>query len=163
MTSLAVFGRFLLFLAAGCFIFAAVVKALEVFKQIDKILSELELIYQRVSEPRPTNIIHLGLKNAKVDVGLKDVKLSIRPEDFQVRADKLYAKLLDGLATRTHPSTGTLAYCILDHAGIYDIMDSGSIQEVKKALTRLLNNGDEEAIKHFLETLADSVAKQTAL
>lgn len=104
------------------------------------------------------NIIHLGLRDGRVTTGLIPATISIRPEDFQIRADKLREKLLEALENESHPNTGTLAYCILNRGGIYEMLESKSAQESQKALARLLNNNEKEATKRFLETLAESVS-----
>jgi hypothetical protein len=130
--------------------------------KIMKIVLELQRTVANLP-PTVQNVIHLGLKDGQVTTGLAPATLSIRPEDFQIRADKLREKLLHGFETEKHPDTGTLAYCILDHAGVDEMLDGKSWTEAKEALTRLLSNGDMDATKRFLETLADSVANATAL
>jgi len=107
------------------------------------------------------NIIHLGIKPGEVKTGVGLIKLPINPKDFEVRADKLREKLFHGLEIKAHPDTGTHAYVILDHAGLFEIMEGNSAHEVRRALTRLLANGDDATIRNFLETLADSVAAAT--
>ena len=110
--------------------------------------------------PTPVqNVIHLGLKDTGVVTGLAPATLSIRSEDFRVQADKVYQKLVNGLKVKEHPDTGILAYCILRHAGVDNMVNNQSSIELQKALTRLLLNGDDEATKRFLRTLADSVGQ----
>ncbi len=124
---------------------------------IQKTIASLPLTAQSVVQ----NIIHLGMKDGRVNTDLTPVTLSIRPEDFLIRADKLCEKLLHGLATESHPNTSTLAYCVLKHAGLDNMLDGQSWGEAQKALTRLLTNGDDEATQRFLSTLASSIAHAT--
>ena len=133
------------------------------FGKIMQIVLELQTT---IANLPPTNlvknIIHIGLKDSQVTTGLSPAKLSIRPEDFLVHADKLREKLLHGLETEKHPNTGTLAYCILNHAGVDEMVDGKSWTEIQAALTRLLANGDNDAAKRFLETLANSICSAMA-
>ncbi|MCX6786993.1 MAG: hypothetical protein NTY93_00475 [Candidatus Kaiserbacteria bacterium] len=125
-------------------------------------VKEIDLLRKKIANFLPVvNIIHLGLKNSEMTTKLVPVTLSIRPEDFRIRADKLRDKLLEGLATKKHPDTGTRAYCILSHAGFEEYVESKSRGEIQEALTRHLLNGDDEATKRFIETVADSVAIST--
>jgi hypothetical protein len=108
--------------------------------------------------PTTQNVIHLGLKDTKVAIGTEVVsELPIKPEDFLIQEEKLCEKLLRGYETRKHPDTGTYAWCILDHVGFHHYVDNKTQTEAQKALTRLLLNGDDEAIRKFLTTLAHSV------
>ncbi len=87
----------------------------------------LRMAIKKANERKPatTNIIHLGLKNADITIaGLEPVTLALRPGEFQVRVDKLTEKLIHGLATKQHADVGTRAYCILDHAGMQEILSS---------------------------------------
>ncbi len=106
---------------------------------------------------KKTTIIQLGFKENSLKTDVKETKLSVNAEDFRINKEKLLEKLVDGFKTRTHPQTGTYAYCIMDHAGLYELLDSESTKNLKQALTRLLNNGDDEATLGFLKTIADSV------
>ncbi len=106
-----------------------------------------------------TNIIHLGLKDSRMTTGLVPASLSIRPEDFAVNADKLYANLVKGLTERVNHNLGIRAFCIIKDAGVREMVSTTSANEAEQALTRLLNNGDEDATKRFLRTLADSVCQ----
>jgi hypothetical protein len=135
------------------------------FSVLDINIEQLTREISRMSEilkkfPAPVqNVIHLGLKDGRVTTNLSQAKLAIRPEDFQIRADKLKEQLLRRLETEGHEDIGTRAYCILDHAGMSPILNSQSFAEAKAALVRLLINGDNEATRRFLETLAESVAE----
>ena len=131
---------------------------------LGKVMGEVAAVNQTIANLPPTiqNIIHLGIKPGAVETGVEPIKVPVSPTDFIVQADKLREKLLHGLETKNHPDTDTRAYCILDHAGMSAIVESESLLSVRKALTRLLLNGDEDATKRFLETLADSVAAATA-
>lgn len=109
--------------------------------------------------PVVQNVIHLGLKEGRFKTGVAATRLPIRPEDFQVNAEKLYNRLVHGLKVKDHDDVGVRAYCIFNHAGLPDILEGGSKREAEKALTRLLINADEEAIKRFFRTIADSVSE----
>lgn len=125
-------------------------------KNLDK---NMRVVIRLITKmPNAQNVIHLGLKESRVSTELPTTTLSIKPEDFQVKADKLYAKLINGLKVKDHPDTGVRAYCILNHAGIEEMLDGGSRREAQAALTRLLANEDDEAAGRFLKTLADSIA-----
>jgi hypothetical protein len=132
-------------------------------EQISKLKENLAQLAEQMKnfKVRPQNIIHLGIKPGAITTDMEPTKLSVEPKDFVVRADKLRKNLLNALATKEHPNTGTRAYCILDSAGIGEIIDGASFQNMKNALTRLLINDDREAIVNFLSTLADSVASAT--
>ncbi len=134
---------------------------LEIKGKFDRISTDLQQVKDRIATmPKSVqNIIHLGLKDSRMETGLVPATLSIRPEDFQVQADKLYERLLSGLGTKKHPDLGTRAWSILNHAGIDEVVDGDSRHEAQSALTRLLINSDEEATKNFLRTLADSVCQ----
>ncbi|MEK7147856.1 MAG: hypothetical protein AAB758_01005 [Patescibacteria group bacterium] len=127
------------------------------FAHIDTNLEEVLKAVAKIPAP-VTNVIHLGLRKVEARTGLIPASLSLRPEDFQVQADKLYVRLTNGLRVKNHPDVGVNAYCILKHAGLDHILDGPSWREAQEALTRLLNNEDDEATKRFLRTLADSVA-----
>lgn len=138
-----------------------------IWAKLNKSETSFETLNTRVNElfsliqnqpPTSQNIIHLGLKDSQVTVGLDSaVAIPIKPEDFRIREEKLREKLLNGLATKKHPDTETQAWCILEHVGFKAYVDDKSRTEAQKALTRLLLNGDDDATRRFLETLAHSV------
>jgi hypothetical protein len=100
----------------------------------------------------------LKLKDAKIaEIGLGSAKNLVSPEDFKINAAKLRTKLVHGLETKNHSDVGTLAWTILNHAGFENYVESDSRKEIEKALTRLLINGDSDATRRFLESVADSV------
>lgn len=111
----------------------------------------------------PVSIIHLGMKDAQINSEVEPVSITIRPDDFQIKADRLRAKLLHGFQVKDHPDTETLAWCILEHAGLGAYVENKSRTEIQKALTRLLLNGEAKAITSFLSTLADSIALQSVV
>lgn len=123
----------------------------------------LSNIYAQITRlPAPVqNIIHLEFKNPNVDAGVGLVKMSVRPEDFELNVERLRTILLHGFETKEHPDMSTRAYTILDHAGLDKVLENKSWSSCNKALTRLLINGDDRATRRFLETLADSVAMTT--
>ncbi|MCX6702175.1 MAG: hypothetical protein NTX96_03220, partial [Candidatus Zambryskibacteria bacterium] len=109
--------------------------------------------------PAPVqNIIHLGLQDGQVTTGLMPATVSIRPEDFKVNADRLYENLVKEAFSKADRDLGIRAWCILKNSGVRDMVSRDSANEVEKALTRLLNNGERESIKQFLRTLADSIS-----
>jgi hypothetical protein len=124
--------------------------------------TRLDNLFSLIQNLPPThqNVIHLGLKDSKVDVGLDPaVNLPVKPEDFRIKVEKLREKLLHGFETKQHPDTETQAWCILEHAGFRAYVESNSRSEIQKGLTRLLLNGDDEATKRFLETVANSICQ----
>lgn len=108
---------------------------------------------------KTTNInFDLGLKDAKIaELGLGSAKDLVRPDDFKISVEKLRKKLLEGFEKKNHPDTETLAYCILEHAGVGAYVEGASRIEIQKALTRLLLNEDVNAIRGFLSALAQSI------
>jgi hypothetical protein len=131
----------------------------EMFTNLQGQLDKFPSVQQNVVQ----NIIHLGLRNGQLTTDLMPVTLSIDPTKFQINRDLLYKKLIHALDTKKHPNTGTLAYCILDGAGVGELVDSSSFQELQKALTRLLTNEDGGAIRKFLETVAESICQGNAM
>lgn len=125
-----------------------------------KIEDKIETMYGKIlTLPAPVqNTIHLGFKNPSVEMGLGPVNISIKPEDFKLKANRLREIFIRNLATRPHPDPSTCAYMILDRAGLVQILSGEPWKQTKEALTRLLVNDDEKATERFLVTLADSVA-----
>ncbi len=108
----------------------------------------------------PRNVINLSLKGVGVDTKLLPVELPIKPENFVINANKLTEILIGRLKTEKHPDIETRAYCILAHCGLSDILENKSWHESKRALIPLLINGDEEATKTYLKTLAESICAE---
>lgn len=137
---------------------------------LNRLLGQFDVVKLMVSQlgqqiaalPAPVqNIFPLGVKPGKVKTGIDPINIPISPESFRIDPGKLGAKLIEGLGTVSHPDTSTLAYCILKHAGVDEMLEGKSWKEVQQALTRLLNNEDEKTIEYFLLTLADSIATAT--
>ena len=112
--------------------------------------------------PQPVqNLIQLDFRGPMVQSSPLG-GLSIKIEDFKVNPMCLYEKLLQKLYNTTESETlmqnvTSRAYCILDHAGVEAIITTESRRHIQSALERLLINGDEEAIKRFLFTAAESI------
>ncbi len=126
------------------------------------IAKQIALINDRLGAlPVPVlNLITLHLKNGGVTTDVEALKLSVKPEDFKIRGEALREKLLRSFAESREnfeKHTATWAYVILDRSGINEILDATSRSSTKQALTRLLLNGDENAVRRFLETLSDSI------
>ncbi len=117
------------------------------------------LVNDILNRPTTQNVIHLGLKEIAVDTKLEPLQLSINPEDFQVKREKIVARLMHEFATEKHSSIPTRAFCMLNHAGVREMLTNQSANELDAALTRLLVNEDDDATKRFLETVADSVSQ----
>lgn len=135
--------------------------ARKVLPQLREVSVNLDQVWKELSKlPAPVqNIIHLGLKDGQVTSGIAPVGLSIRPEDFKVNVERLYANMLKTLQEEPgyDRDPPTAAFCVIKHSGLRDMLDHKSAGEAEKALTRLLVNGDDEVVKRFLRTLADSV------
>lgn len=121
------------------------------------LLATVILLLNELRHYKKTTVIQLGLKDNSLTTGVEAKKLHVNPADFVINKDKLRERLLDAFKKKEHPDISTLAYCILAHAGLYELLDSDSAASLKKALTRLLNNGNERATISFLNTIADSV------
>ena len=111
--------------------------------------------------PRPVqNIFNLDFKGPAMKSG--DLVDCVEVEDFRVQSARLYEKLLQQFHTTGQiqgfvENVEARSYSILTHAGVEAIVTSDSRRKLDKALTRLLINGDEEAIKSFLLTTAESI------
>lgn len=153
-SSLFVKGEVKMQLALGFLIATCIALAIALYITWTKLNSKTPIKVQ--------NVIHLGLKDGRITTGLTPTTLSVRPEDFQVRADKLREALMKQFETEDHPDISVRAYCILKQAGVREMLDPKSASEAEKVLTRLLVNEDSDAVRRFLETLADSIANATA-
>jgi hypothetical protein len=110
------------------------------------------------------NVIHLGLKDARTTTDLELVKLAIRPEDFQVNADRLYELcwgVYQKLAASYPDDSNTVTANILCDSGLNNILDLDGRSSFRNALGRLFINKDTDAVQRFLRTVADSVAAAT--
>lgn len=138
----------------------ALVNLSEKLAQVNAQLAELRAV--------PRNVIHLDLKSGGVTTDLTPQSLNIRPEDFVLRTERVLAHLREGLVRArsfervNHRTLPTQAFCIMDQAGLHEILDVRSSLSTKKALVHLLVNGDEDALQRFLETLAESVGPAKA-
>ena len=138
------------------------VQASDTSDQYNDLFNRMGEILQKIENLQPVqNIINLGLKDGRLTTDITPLIMSVDPKGFVVKADKLKKILLQHLADVNNGDKSIKAYCITARSGIRNILDNKSVNEVDKALTRLLINEDEEATKRFLETLADSVASAT--
>ena len=111
--------------------------------------------------PPVQNIIQLDFRGPVVQSAVAK-GLSIKVEDFKVSSARLYKKLLQRFYSSAESESlmqnvTSRAYCILDHAGVEAIITTESRRVIQNALERLLINGDEEAIRQFLFTAAESI------
>ena len=116
--------------------------------------------------PPVQNIIQLDFRGPVVQSAVAK-GLSIKVEDFKVSSARLYKKLLQRFYSSAESESlmqnvTSRAYCILDHAGVEAIITTESRRVIQNALERLLINGDEEAIKQFLFTAAESICNGPA-
>jgi hypothetical protein len=130
---------------------------------IDGLYKEIRDVNAVILNLPPTNIIHLGLKDGRISSGLAPTTLTIRPEDFQINADKLYTELCVQLESTEDREMSIRAYSLLNRAGLENILDSKSRREADAALTRLFINGDTDGAKKFLRVLADSINQAQAV
>lgn len=87
----------------------------------------------------------------------KEVKTT--PEDFEPNKKEILNKLLKALEENkdTNYNPDTYAFVILNHSGWDSFVTNESRSNAKKALSRLLANGDMEKAKIFLTDLANQL------
>lgn len=107
-------------------------------------------IYQSLSRIAESNRLSVVLS-----IEGKNVK-SV-PEDFAPNKEVIKKRLLDALEKENHPNPDTLAYCILSHSGFESFVNGNAWTNSKKALSRLLTNGDMEKVKVFLTDIVNQL------
>ena len=132
--------------------------ATENVERAKSLCSELGLLRTTVADnPRTQNVIHLDLSGSDLRTGIKPTEVPVDTAIYKPNRDRLHKLLVRAYETEKHPSVQTLAYIILERAGIYQLVTGKSTESLKAALTRLLINADDKAIRGFLKTVSESL------
>lgn len=88
--------------------------------------------------------------------------LRVRPEDFEPNKEQLRKNMLRIVVEESHPQPNTWAFCVLDHSGWRQFVDSETYSQAQNALGRLRANDDKEAILNLVNDLVDQLSPSPA-
>lgn len=92
---------------------------------------------------------------------LEPASLKISPEQFEPNKEGIKARMFQVLEQKKsayrNDDQNTYAYVVLNHSGWDNFVTGETRGDAQAALARLLANGDENAVKAFIEELVDKL------